>query len=81
VAALLTPEQVVRRWSERGMSITVETLLSWRFGRAARRRRRGPPCQRREGRILYPLDLLEAWEARKQAEQQLGPPGRDEGVA
>lgn len=49
----LTPEELVRRYREK---ITLATLATWRS------RKQGPPYEKIGGRVLYPLDGLEAWE-------------------
>lgn len=51
----LTPEQVVARFAGR---ISIRTLANWRY------LGNGPSFCRVGGRILYPEDRLNEWEAR-----------------
>lgn len=49
----LTPEELVKRW--RG-TITLRTLANWRSCKE------GPKPTKIGGKILYRLDVVEAWE-------------------
>lgn len=52
----LTPHEVADRYQGR---IKVRTLANWRSAGV------GPPFVKVGGRILYKLDLIEAWETRR----------------
>jgi hypothetical protein len=54
-ASFLTPQQVSERYSN---NITERTLANWRSAG------NGPEFTKIGGKILYPLDRLEAWEQR-----------------
>lgn len=49
----LTPQELTERW--RGV-ITVGALANWRSQRV------GPPFVKFRGRVLYPMEQLQAWE-------------------
>lgn len=51
----LTPEQVSERFARR---ISVRTLANWRCSG------RGPKFSKVGGRILYPIEEVEAWESK-----------------
>ena len=53
-AMKLSPSQVVQRW---GNNLTTGTLANWRG------KKKGPPFQKLGVKVVYPLDLLEKWEA------------------
>lgn len=53
---LLTPAELVTRWRD---SITLVTLATWRS------RKQGPPYVKVGGRVLYPLDGVEAYEKKR----------------
>ena len=52
--AFLTANQLAQRWN--GV-VTTGTLANWRSKRV------GPPFTKLRGRVLYPVDQVEAWEA------------------
>ena len=52
----LTPLQVSERWNHR---ISVRTLANWRSSGS------GPKFSRIGGRVLYPVDEIVAYEARR----------------
>ncbi|MBF9235549.1 DNA-binding protein [Microvirga alba] len=52
--AFLTAHQLAQRWN--GV-VTTGTLANWRSKRV------GPPFTKLRGRVLYPVDQVEAWEA------------------
>ncbi len=49
----LTPAEVLERWSD---VVVIGTLANWRH------LDRGPPWQKLGAKVVYPIDLLEAWE-------------------
>lgn len=53
-AEFLTPDDLVERW---GGTIGKGTLANWRA------KGRGPAYVKVGGRVVYPLDKVEAWEA------------------
>jgi hypothetical protein len=53
---LLTPAELVTRWRD---CVTLVTLATWRS------RKNGPPYVKVGGRVLYPLDGVEAWEKKR----------------
>jgi hypothetical protein len=57
----LTQEQVVARWVERGTPRSLRTLQNWRSP-ARGMKMVGPPFKHFGKKVMYPLDLLEAWE-------------------
>jgi hypothetical protein len=52
----MTPQALVDRWQA---SITLVTLATWRS------RKLGPRYIKIGGRVLYPLDGVEEWEAKR----------------
>jgi hypothetical protein len=52
----MTPQALVERWQG---SITLVTLATWRS------RKLGPRYIKIGGRVLYPLDGVEEWEAKR----------------
>lgn len=52
----LTPNDVVERYQGK---VTVRTLANWRSSGIS------PPYTKINGRVLYPLDELEAWERKR----------------
>lgn len=54
----LTPEELAERWEHR---ITVGTLANWR----AKKRNQGPSFTKLGGRVVYPIEGVEAYEAAK----------------
>jgi hypothetical protein len=52
----LTPEDLVQRWEGK---ITLRTLANWRSGRE------GPKPTKIGGKVLYRLDVVEAWEQQR----------------
>lgn len=54
-AQKLSPREVSQRW---GNAITTGTLANWRA------QRKGPPFQKLGAKVVYPIESLEAWEAK-----------------
>lgn len=52
---LLSPEELVARWSNK---ISERTLANWRY------LKRGPKYQKTGGKVLYPLSEIVAYETR-----------------
>lgn len=53
---LLTPGELTARWRD---TITLATLSTWRS------RKQGPPYVKVGGRVLYPLEGVEAYERKR----------------
>jgi hypothetical protein len=52
----LTPSDLVNRYKGK---VTVRTLANWRSSGIS------PPFTKLNGRVLYPLDELQAWESKR----------------